>query len=156
VLPRPIIEDIEPSNLQDPKFGSRLAPLAGRVADDASAEQVAEAVFELWLEIDQALHPIIGHRGVAALYNRSLKLTQRAYPWVAIGHQGQLAAADPAALKVTLVQQAATEAAAGGSALFGAFHGLLSSLVGPALTEQLLSSVWAHSSAVASAQDPSP
>jgi acetyl-CoA acetyltransferase len=43
------------------------APLGDRVADDASAGQIADAIVALWQEIDQALHPIIGHRGVAAL-----------------------------------------------------------------------------------------
>ena len=51
------------------------APLADLVSDGADAEQLADAIVAMWLEIDQALHPIIGHRGVAALYNRSLHLT---------------------------------------------------------------------------------
>lgn len=132
-----------------------LAPLAGRVTNDASAEQIAGAIAGIWQDIDQALHPIIGHRGVAALYNRSLHLTAATYPWLAIGVQGVPAAVDASALKAALVQQVAAEAAAGGVALFHSFRELLSSLVGAALTDRLLRSVWARSAGATSAQDTS-
>lgn len=131
------------------------APLAGRIADDADADQVADAIVAVWLEIDQALHPIIGHRGVAALHNRSLKLTAATYPWLAVGHQGALAAIDVTALRATLVPRAAAQAAAGGVALFQSFRELLASLVGQALADQLLGSVWAHPSGTSPAQDTS-
>lgn len=130
-------------------------PLGHRITEDVDVEQIADAVVAVWLEIDQTLHPIIGHRGVAALYNRSLKLTAAAYPWLAMGHPGLLAAPDPAALKGALMQHTATDAAAGGSALFQTFHELLASLVGASLTERLLSCVWASLSGAAAAQDTS-
>jgi hypothetical protein len=129
------------------------APLADRVADGADAEQVADAIVAVWQEIDQALHPIIGHRGVAALYNRSLNVTAATYPWLAIDQPAVSAAVDPSGLRAALVQQAAAEAAAGGSALFRSFHELLASLVGPSLTQRLLRSVWAHPSGTSPVQD---
>jgi len=129
------------------------APLADRVSDGADAEQVAEAIMAIWLEIEQALYPIIGHRGVAALYNRSLHLTAVAYPWLAINQPAVPAAIDPSGLRSALVQQAAAEAAAGGSALFDSFHELLASLIGAALTDRLLRSVWTHPPHASPAQD---
>jgi len=140
---------------QDQEGRAWPAPLAGRVADDASAEQIAGAIVAIWQEIDESLHPIIGHRGVAALYNRSLHLTAAAYPWLAIGHQGVPAAVDAQALRAALVQQAAAEAAGGGVALFQSFHDLLASLVGAPLTDRLLHSVWARSPGASPAQDTS-
>jgi hypothetical protein len=131
------------------------APLGHRVTDPADAEQVSDAIIAIWLEIDQALHPIIGHRGVAALYNRSLGLAAATYPWLAMGHQGVLTAIDPAALKAALGSQAPADAAAGGNALFHAFLELLASLVGPSLTDRLLRSVWTHSAGASPAQDTS-
>jgi len=131
------------------------APLAGRLPDGASAEQLADTIAAIWLEIDQALNPIIGRRGVAALYNRSLKLTAPAYPWLTEGHQHLLASVDVTALRAALVQQATAEAAAGGSALFHTFHDLLASLVGASLTNQLLGSVWALPAGARPAQDTS-
>ena len=131
------------------------AVLADLVSDGADAEQVANAIVAIWLEIDQALHPIIGHRGVAALYNRSLHLTAVTYPWLAIDQPAVPAAVDPSGLRAALVRQTAAEAAVGGSALFQTFHELLSSLVGASLTDRLLGSVWTHSSPDSPAQDTS-
>ena len=142
--------------LKSQESGPWPAPLADRVSDGADAEQVAEAIMAIWLEIEQALHPIIGHRGVAALCNRSLHLTAAAYPWLAIDQPGVPAAVDPSALRAALVQQAAAEAAAGGSALFHSFHELLASLVGASLTDRLLRSVWTRTSGDSPAQDTAP
>jgi hypothetical protein len=114
---------------------------------------VAELVFGLWLEIDGALQPIIGHRGVAALYNRSLAVTSAAHRWMDVCRPGQLDAVDPTALRAALAQQGADRAGAGAHALFAAFHGLLASLVGASLTERLLLSVGSHPPAIPPAQD---
>jgi hypothetical protein len=122
------------------------APLAARLEKDAEAGQIAAAVVAIWLEIDAALHPIIGRQGVAALFNRSLHLTAATFPWLAQDRSAAQPAADPLVLKAALAAQSAVSAAAGGSALLQSFHGLLASLVGPALTEQLLGSIWVHSS----------
>jgi len=131
------------------------ASLADRVTDGADAGQVADAVVAIWLEIDQVLHPIIGQRGVAALYNRSLHLAAVTYPWLAIDKPGFPVQVDPSALRSALAQRTAAEAAVGGNALFHAFHELLASLVGASLTDRLLRSVWTHSSPGSTAQDTS-
>ncbi len=128
-------------------------PLRGRLAVGADAEQVADAILALWAELDQALNPIIGHRGVAALYNRSLNLTAARYPWLAEGHQGVLAAVDLGALQAALSHRVPAEAAVGGSALLQSFHALLCSLVGASLTDRLLVSVWAQPAGAVPAQD---
>lgn len=86
--------------------------------------------------------PIIGQRGVAALYHRSLKLTARSHPWLAVVPAGPLADADLAALKAAFTRQSAEAAVAGGDVLFETFRELLASLVGDPLTERLLRSVW--------------
>ena len=129
------------------------APLGDRLIAGSDIGQVADTIVGLWQEIDQALSPIVGHRGVAALYNRSLKLTAVAHPWLASASSGMLAAVDPSALKAALLQQTVAQAAAGGSALFETFRDLLASLVGTALTERLLRSVWTPSSGASPAQD---
>ena len=129
------------------------APLAGRVPRDADVAQVADAVVAVWLEIDDALHPIIGRRGVAALYSRSLELAAARHSWLASGQRDPLTAVDTSALHAALVQQAAPEAAAAGSAHFASFLGVLSSLVGHSLSERLLQPVWAHSTGASPAQD---
>jgi hypothetical protein len=129
------------------------APLGSRVTSDADVAELAGAVLALWQEIDQALSPILGHRGVAALYYRSLKLASVTHPWLADGHPGAFDAIDRSALKSALMQQPVAQAAAGGCALFETFRELLASLVGASLTERLLRSVWTASSGASPAQD---
>jgi len=131
------------------------ALLAERAGSGAAAARVADTVVGLWQEIDEALHPIIGRRGVAALYARSLTLTAVVHPWLAQGYPGaQAAAIDPTALKAALAVQPAMEALAGGAAVFQSFHALLASLVGASLTDRLLRPVWVHSSGTPSGTAP--
>lgn len=138
----------------DSQQGARWpGPLASRLGADAGIDQVVEAIMAIWREIEVALSPIIGNRGVGALFHRSLKLVSATHPWLGAGLGGALDAVDPAALKAALLLQPAAEAAEGGAALLESFHGLLSSLVGAALTNRLLHSVWTPSTGDTPAQD---
>jgi len=131
------------------------SPLAGRVASDADTAEVADAVVALWRDIDEALHPVIGRQGVAALYTRSLKAASAKFPWLAQAQPDALRAVDPAALRGAIAGQTAAEAGAACVEMFNAFHELLASLVGAALTDRLLRSVWTLSAGDPSAQDTS-
>jgi hypothetical protein len=129
------------------------ALLAERLPVNASAAQVSEAMAALWGEIDAALHPVLGHRGVAALYQRSLTLCAASHPWLRIAEPGVPSTVDAAALRAALGKQGAAEALAGATALLHAFHALLASLVGASLTDRLLRAVWAQSPRAPAAQD---
>ena len=132
------------------------APLARRVGAAADAAQIAAAVFAIWAEVDDALTPILGQRGVAALYQRSLHLAAAAHPWLSAPDEGDPPAVGPAALKSALARQSSGAAAAAGSAFLQTFEELLTSLVGHSLTERLLRSVWAASPSSPPAQDTTP
>lgn len=137
--------------------GRRIAAaLAQRAGEGADAARIAEAVCATWQAIDAALAPILGSRGVAALYKRSLYLTGAAHPWLAGLHDSVQDTIELSALRPVLAQQTVADAAAGGNALLQALNQLLASLIGPSLTERLLCSVWADSSSGAPAQDTSP
>ena len=110
-------------------------------------------VVAIWQDIDATLRPILGQRGVASLYRRSLHLTTAAHPWFAGMQDATHPALDLAALEATLAAQDKLEAAAGAGDLLQAFHELLASLVGTSLTDQLLSSIWANFSRGDPAQD---
>ena len=129
------------------------APLAHRVGRDANATQIADAVAATWQEIDTALAPILGSRGVAALYKRSLYLCGATHPWLAVLHEGVQTGVGLAPLKTLLTRQGSADAANAANALFQTFHQLLSSLIGPSLTERLLRSVWSDFSGGSPAQD---
>jgi hypothetical protein len=130
--------------------------LAQQVSHDANAVEVADATAAIWQAVEVALAPIIGSRGVAALYQRSVFLTGPTHAWLAPLHHGMDGHIDLAALKRLFAQQSSTDAIAGGKALLQTFHRLLTSLVGTSLTERLLHSVWSDPDTTPSAQDAPP
>jgi hypothetical protein len=132
------------------------APLGNRVSAGADAAQIAAAVGVLWQEIETALAPILGQQGVAALFGRSLHLTGLRYTWMVSRREGVPSVMDLTTLKAAFSRQSSAEAAAAGSALLQAFYELLSSLVGPSLTERLLRSIWEQPISGSPAQDTSP
>lgn len=127
--------------------------LERRVGDGANAAYVAETIVSIWREIDAALRPILGQRGVAALYKRSLHLCCPDLPWLAGLQQGLPTAMDLDALHSAFARQDSASAAAAGGDLLQTFHELLTSLIGPSLTERLLQSVWTSPPSRAPAQD---
>lgn len=108
-----------------------------------TAQGIAEAAVSTWCRIEAALAPVIGQRGVAALYRRSLHLTRGAHPVLAAITDGEHGADDFVPLRQALLQGGETaNAEAAQTALLKTFQELLTSLIGGALTDQLLRAVW--------------
>lgn len=122
-----------------------MALLADRVATNADARQIADAIGAAWHDLDLSLSPVLGRRGVAALYKRCLHLNTVAYPWLAQVREAAHAslAIDVAPLRAMLGERSEAEAAETGAALIHTFTELLSTLIGASLSERLLDSVWA-------------
>jgi hypothetical protein len=93
-------------------------------------------------EIGAALTPILGPRGVAALYKRSLFLTSEAHPALLGLHENVQGEMDLSPLQAILSPLSDAEATIVGGALLIAFYELIGSLIGPSLTERLLRSLW--------------
>jgi hypothetical protein len=108
----------------------------------ASAAQIADDAVSTWRAIDAALSPIIGQRGVAALFKRALALTRPTYPWLSDVLGGVEQPGDFTALATAFSQQTGPRLVAANEALLRNFADLLINLIGGALTERLLSSVW--------------
>ncbi len=103
-----------------------------------------------------ALDPVIGTRGVAALYKRSVHIAQGDFPWLAATHV-QLPSETPFdSLARVFDAQHPDEGARAGASLLRSFCRLLDSLVGSSLTERLLRPVLSNLSSVAGARDESP
>jgi len=109
----------------------------------------------MWRDIVRQLTPIIGPRGIAALYGRSLYLTSIDIPWIGRPPEGLSETIDLDALHSAFAAQPAVAGAQGGTALLHTFQMLLESMVGGALTERLLQDVLLPSSSGdAAQQDP--
>lgn len=143
-------------NLDDFDHSRIAASLASRTNGHTDVAQIADEIVAMFQEINDALSPIIGRRGVDALYKRSLHLATPAYPWLAVARDGAQDFMETAKLKATLCAQGPASAAAGGVAALQTFHDLLASLVGPSLTERLLHPIWNKSLGIPPAQDHSP
>lgn len=128
--------------------------LAHKVAQGEDADSIADSVTQAWRQADAVLTPLIGHRGVAALYQRSMHATAITTPWLAACYQGIQHEMQLGLLKDTLAQRSSAEAAIASTELFRTFHDLLASLIGQSLTARLLQSVWTPSTSGMSAQDP--
>jgi hypothetical protein len=122
----------------------------------SDGSRIDDAMEATWRDIDAALAPIIGTKGVAALYKRSLSIASRAHAWLAPLAEGDHEAIDLPALKQAIASQAGSQAAPGAVALLDTFHELLEKLIGPSLTERLLASLWEDPSGGSPAQDIAP
>ena len=127
--------------------------LTSKVAQGEDAGCIADVVTMAWRQADASLSPLIGHRGLAALYQRSVHVTAKTYPWLGMCYQGIQHEMNLDILKDVLVQQSSADAAAASGALLQTFYDLLASLIGSSLTARLLHPVWTSSSSGTSAQD---
>lgn len=127
----------------DSNAGRQIAAsLAHHAGSAATASQIADATVAVWQAIDSALAPIIGQRGVAALYKRSLHLNRTLHPCLNAALETTEPLLGLVSLQAAMAQQSAEGASAIGGELLQTFHELLTTLVGPSLTERLLRSVW--------------
>ena len=118
------------------------AVLARGNGSGASSEEVAASIAATYRDIEGALSPIIGARGVAALFNRSVHVARQSCPWMAGLEAGSQTTMDLGALTSLITLQTPSDAAGAGGLLLQTFHELLASLIGGSLTERLLRPVW--------------
>lgn len=105
------------------------------------AQLVAEAAVARWERIVDVLTPILGQRGVAALYRRTLNVAGDLHPCLVQAQES----GEPVnfkRLRRVLAHQEPNVATAAADASLQTFHELLDSLIGSALTQRLLGSVW--------------
>jgi hypothetical protein len=113
----------------------------GAAASGDVAEGVADTAVATWRLVDAALSPIIGVRGVAALYQRSLHLARLDHPGLRSLPEGALEPVDLDALHEALSRLPAAQAATANEGLLQTFRDLLATLIGARLTGQLLATV---------------
>ena len=133
-------------------FSEMLVRLA---RDGAASDRIAVLAVLKWRSLDNALSPIIGHGGVAALFKRSVSLTRQTHAWLVSLHEGADQLHDFAALQSALSRQTSSEAATASGALLQHFLDLLTHLIGKSLSENLLRSIWDNTSSDGALQETS-
>jgi len=142
--------------MQSQERDNIAAFLEGAVSAGASSEEVAALVTTTLVRIDLALSPIVGQRGMAALYKRSLHISRPMHPWLPTAAEAAEAEMDLADLTAALATRTSADAAAAGAQLLKSFRALLTTLIGESLTERLLRPVWATLLSGTTARDSKP
>ncbi|MES3002096.1 MAG: hypothetical protein V4787_15505 [Pseudomonadota bacterium] len=129
-------------------------PLLVRLAaEGAQPDQVAEAAVREWKQVHDALAPLIGQSGAAALYRRTLHLARADRPWLDPAFLGAVTPGDFSAYRDALARQDSAIAAGAHDETQRALRGLLINLIGPSLTERLLRAAAVSPSAGKAVQD---
>ena len=100
--------------------------------------RVADSIVAIWLDIDRALSPVIGERGVSAVYKRSVNLIRADFPWLWRAYEGVPDQGQFVVLGTQISQQSTSNGLTANIALLHAFCNLLENLIGKALTDRLL------------------
>lgn len=123
--------------------GQRIAAcLAHRAKGCAEVSQVAEAITSMFENIDTALTPIIGPKGVAALHRRTLHLCITQHPSFADSYRMLVVGMDLKELKALLTEQSRADALFFSEEILKTFYELLATLIGRSLAARLLLDVW--------------
>jgi hypothetical protein len=117
--------------------------LMSRAGNAPDASAVAEATLNIYHQISALLAPIIGVRGLGAIFSRSLHLTSKAFPWLLIAGDNGDNAALLAIFKDRLAGSETNDAIEASYALLVTFTELMSAMIGESLTRLLLRPVWA-------------
>ena len=137
---------------EEPPIDKNLESLTPRGADGG---KIADSAVEAWTAIDGALSPIVGARGVAALYKRSVHLAVPEHPWLAPAYEGALQPGNYASLRAALSRQTGANAAAAHDAILQTFQDLLNNLIGQSLSQRLLLTARSHLQSVPPSRTPS-
>jgi hypothetical protein len=123
--------------------GAIEATLARHAGEAPDAIAVADALAATWHQVVVLLEPVIGVRGIDAIFRRSLFLTSITCTWLVFDEESGDNVALFAGFKACLVARNADDASEAARALLVNFTELLATLIGPSLTERLLVPVWA-------------
>lgn len=140
--------------MSSPERRRIAAALVRRAGPSADASELADAAVALWRDIDTALTPIIGTRGLAALQGRSLYLASHEFGWLNdLQDTSVRTEIDYDLPRRIFMTPPISESQAAAAATFLCFHDLLASMVGPSLTARLLDAIWDNPIGGQAAQD---
>jgi hypothetical protein len=108
------------------------------------AENGADAAAVMWEQIAAQIISIVGEGGFAALYVRSLSLTQSSFPWLAGDLLSPQTGHRFAELKKCLESQEPAQASEANRLLVATFTDILALLIGEELTITIMRSAWGN------------
>jgi hypothetical protein len=130
--------------------------LIARLEGAGDARVVAERMVANWRALDDALSPILGAMGVAALYARAIHLSMATHPWLKGAVRSVAPRIDVGALTRLLAEQDVMHASAASATLLYHFCDVLAGLIGSSLTSRLLTDAFDPSRTRSPAPDSQP
>lgn len=130
----------QPTRVDDTEHGAP-ATADGPIREETRFPVTPSAIAE-WRDVDRDVSATIGYRGTAAVLRLAIATAKRRHAWLPEQPDGSSFDVCLTSLDSVLDGQGPEEAVAGKLAVQLAFRSLLASLVGPALTEQLLDATW--------------
>lgn len=121
------------------------ASLGRRVEGVTDLSKVADAIASMFEDAQASLVPILGPKGVAALYRRCYFLCAAKHKQLAKTYEHLGVAMDLAELKRLLAINTKDDAVFFGKVFLKTFYQLLATLIGHSLAARLLLDVWANS-----------
>lgn len=106
------------------------------------SEEDSDAAIDLWRKLAAQVIMIVGETGFNSLYERSLFLTQSAFPWIEPNLPSPNTDHGVANLKLCFEKQARLQASGANRMLLINFTDILASLIGEQLTSSILRSAW--------------
>ena len=125
----------------------KQATLVRLATNGVEPRRIADSAVAIWFDVSTALTPVIGVRGVEALYRRSVNLVRADYPWLHAAYENGPDQGSFVVLYTALSEQSPTTAASANGALLEAFYQVLENLIGGPLTIRLLRSALDNGSA---------
>lgn len=110
---------------------------------NCSIEEMADRIINLFSSAESVFKPIIGLRGLAALYDANLKRFSSNYPWLCAAIEHPCVTLNLQLLRSVLLDNNHQTLMQAGAALITNFYLIIAGLIGSSLTEQLLRPVWA-------------
>lgn len=105
-------------------------------------DAVSDTSVQLWEQLSTELIHLIGEGGFQALYERSVHIVKRDFPWLVASVSPQPGDARFASLKIRLAGRDSTEASKASITLLITFIDILANLIGEILTTSILRSAW--------------
>jgi len=105
-------------------------------------EETVNSMISSWEALAGCLVPVIGDTGFRSLLDRSLHLTSRSFPWLAMDLSAWDHSDRFSSLRDSLGSQPASEVALGGLALLTTFVETLIELIDVPLVTNLLRAAW--------------
>jgi hypothetical protein len=123
---------------------ARVPHLARMATQGYAPALIADEVVQLWMRVDTVLRPVVGAKGVAALYGRSRQLAAEQHPWLNVDEVANWKIMDLRVLRAQVAAQDAGAAVRASLEHMGHFDQLLGTLIGEVLKDQLLAPAWLH------------